>query len=220
MDYLCSDHHFSHTKLRVKGRPEFKTDEEMNETMVKNHNKVIMDNNTKVYFLGDLGEKEAIEKYLPQMRGYKILILGNHDKYGKSFYRKYFDEVHEGGIFYSKRILLSHHPMPVEEGIINIHGHTHLIDIATGRHFNISVERTNYTPVPMKTYEKILGSIPGFNRRFLQEWYKDLQKPIGRDTSDLVLNDKGIIDVEKTKELWRSIKPEKVLEKFENEAEK
>lgn len=214
MDYLFSDPHFSHTKLRIKSRPKFSSDDEMNDYILKQYNSVITHPDIRVYWMGDLGEKTEIEKYLPQMKGYKILILGNHDKYGKSFYRKYFDEVHEVGIFYNKRILISHHPMPVEPGIINIHGHTHLISLTTGQHFNVCVEHTDYKPVPMKKFIDILGQTPGPNRRFLQEWYKDQQKPDGRDAGDLVLKDDGSIDVEKTKEYWKSIKPQRVLDRL------
>jgi calcineurin-like phosphoesterase family protein len=214
MDYVYSDPHFGHTKLRIVGRKRFNSDEEMHEYMLSAYNKVIVDNNSKVYWLGDLGDKKFIEEFVPKMRGYKILILGNHDKYNKAFYQKYFDEVYEVGLFWNKRIFLSHHPMPIEEGFINIHGHTHLINVETGRHFNVCVEQTNYEPVPMKKFEKMLGNIPGPNRRFMQEWYKDIQKPVGRNIDDLVLTEKGLIDVEKTKELWKTIKPQKVLEKL------
>jgi len=213
MEYVYSDPHFGHTKLRIVGRPEFESDEQMHEVMVKNYNKVITDKNTRVIWMGDLGEKKFIEEFLPKMRGYKLLILGNHDKYSKAFYEKYFDEVHEGGIFWSKRILISHHPMPVEEGIINIHGHTHLLDVATGRHFNVCVERTGYAPVPMSVFEKELGKMEQPNRRFMQEWYKDIQKPTTK-RDDLILTPEGLIDIEKTIEFWKTFKPAKTLEKL------
>jgi calcineurin-like phosphoesterase family protein len=217
MDYVFTDPHFSHTKIRVKSRPKFSSDQEMNEYIVKQYNSVITHPNIKVYWLGDIGDKEAIKELVPKMKGYKILILGNHDKYGKSFYRKYFDEVHEVGIFYNKRILLSHHPMPMEPGMINVHGHTHLVSLTTGQHFNVCVEHTDYKPVVMKKFVDMLGQIPQLNRRFLQEWYKDHQKPDGRDSDDLVLTPEGNIDVQKTKDLWKTIKPQKVLDKFEKE---
>lgn len=214
MDFVYSDPHFGHERLRKIGRPEFETLEQMHEELIKRYNQFITDDHIKVYWLGDVGDKKYIEEFLPKMRGYKILILGNHDKYGKSFYRKYFDEIHETGIFWSKRILLSHHPLMVEQGFINVHGHTHLIDIDTGQHFNACVERTNYAPVKMEEYVKKLGNIETPQKRFLQEWYKDFQKPV-LEREDLVLNKKGLVDIEKTKEHWKTIKPKEVLEKLE-----
>jgi calcineurin-like phosphoesterase family protein len=215
MDYVFSDPHFGHTRLRLVGRPEFESDEQMHETIVKNYNRAIVEDNVRVYWLGDLGEKEFIEAFVPKMRGYKILILGNHDKFGKSYYQKYFDEVHDTGIFWNKRILLSHHPLPVEKGFINVHGHTHLIDVETGQHFNVCVERTDYKPVAMKKFEKLLGGMDVPERRFMKEWYADKQKPASR-REDLVLTEDGLIDVLKTKELWKTIKPEKTIEKLED----
>jgi calcineurin-like phosphoesterase family protein len=215
MDYVFSDPHFGHERLMRVGRKEFDTIEQMHQTIVKNYNRAIVDDHTKVYWLGDIGDKQFIEEFVPKMRGYKILILGNHDKFGKSFYRKYFNEVHETGIYWNKRILLSHHPLPVEKGFINIHGHTHLIDVKTGQHYNVCVERTEYKPVAMKKFDKLLGGMEVPERRFMREWYADYQKPV-KPREDLVLTEDGFIDIPKTKELWKTIKPKETIEKLED----
>jgi calcineurin-like phosphoesterase family protein len=215
MDYVFSDPHFGHERLMRVGRKEFDTIEQMHQTIVKNYNRAIVDDHTKVYWLGDIGDKQFIEEFVPKMRGYKILILGNHDKFGKSFYHKYFNEVHETGIYWNKRILLSHHPLPVEKGFINIHGHTHLIDVETGQHYNVCVERTEYKPVAMKKFDKLLGGMEVPERRFMREWYADYQKPV-KPREDLVLTEDGFIDIPKTKELWKTIKPKETIEKLED----
>jgi len=49
----------------------------------------------------------------------------------------------------------------------------------------------------------------------MKEWYKDFQKPVSK-RDDLVLTEDGLIDVPKTKELWKTIKPEKTIEKLED----
>lgn len=87
--------------------------------------------------LGDIGNP----RYIQQLKGYKVLIKGNHDK-GLSIYKKWytplvnkegkeyfrhnymFDEVYEGPLFISEKILLSHEPIKLDFGI-NIHGHNH-----------------------------------------------------------------------------------------------
>lgn len=87
--------------------------------------------------LGDIGDVE----YVKQLKGRKVLIMGNHDR-GASNYQKYyttsidkegnehilhnklFDEVYEGPLFISPKILLSHEPIKLDFGI-NIHGHDH-----------------------------------------------------------------------------------------------
>lgn len=194
--FVYSDPHFNHELIRSLYRTQFADVDEMNEYMVDEYNKII-NKKDKVYFLGDIGDKAGIEKYLPRMRGHKILILGNHDQQNKSFYKKYFEEVHDGGIFYSKRIILTHHPIPMEPGSINVHGHTHIIDLDSKEHANVCVERTDYKPINIRTFVNRLGETNIPNKRFLQEWYKDIQRPtIERD--DLVLTEDGLIDVEKT----------------------
>lgn len=74
--------------------------------------------------LGDVGDKKWINK----IKGYKVLVCGNHDKgftnYLKTKDNNLFDEVYEGPIFISNKILLSHEAINLEFGI-NIHGHEH-----------------------------------------------------------------------------------------------
>jgi calcineurin-like phosphoesterase family protein len=197
MEYVISDFHFGHEKIRKLTRLGFQTNEEMHSAIISGWNKTIINNDIKVYVLGDIGEKESIEEILPKLRGRKVLLMGNHDKLSKSFYLKYFEEVLDAPLFWSKRIVLSHHPIPVEPGVINVHGHTHDISLASSQHFNVCVERVDYTPVKMSFFEDIIARIPAPNKRFLYEWYKDIQKPLNA-RADLVLNEEGLIDVELT----------------------
>lgn len=74
--------------------------------------------------LGDVGNIKWVNK----IKGYKVLICGNHDKgytnYLKSIDNNLFDEVYEGPLFISNKILLSHEAIKLEFGL-NIHGHEH-----------------------------------------------------------------------------------------------
>lgn len=74
--------------------------------------------------LGDVGSLEWINK----IKGYKVLVCGNHDRgytnYLKNEDNNLFDEVYEGPLFISNKILLSHEPIKLDFGI-NIHGHEH-----------------------------------------------------------------------------------------------
>lgn len=210
MQFIFSDPHFGDEGLRKKARQEFNTIEEHDEYIVQCWNKVITSKDTVVYLLGDVGYKEVIERIVPRLRGYKILILGNHDTYSLEFYKQYFDEVHDTPIYYSKRIVLSHIPIPVEDGILNIHGHTHNIDLVSKFHINASAERINYTPQKMKIYIDMLNKIPKPNYRFLQEWYKDIQIPvIGRN--EFVLKKDGTIDAAQTIDIVARLKAEAKL---------
>jgi calcineurin-like phosphoesterase family protein len=208
MDYVISDLHLGHVSLHRLYRQQFSGVDEMHEHIVKMWNDKIKNNDVKIYVLGDVGYKESIEAVLPRLRGQKILLLGNHDSYSREFYLKHFSEVHDKPLFWAKRIVFSHHPIPVEPGVINIHGHTHIVDLLSEQHFNVCVERIDYTPREMGEYEKLLSSIQPPNRKFLEEWYKDIMLPT-EPRPDIALDASGKIDVEATKSLKAKIRHER-----------
>ena len=197
LEYVISDPHLGHRKLRERTRQEFKTCEELAEHFVKSWNSVVT-NNDIVYLLGDIGDRDFIKEYIPQLRGKIVAILGNHDGYSRKFYEEYFDYVYKKPFYINKRILLSHVPEPIAPGKINIHGHTHKIDINDPNYFNVCVDRVDYKPVKMKKFYDYLGTIEKPNIKFLEEWYADKQIVIEK-REDLVTDENGLIDVEKSK---------------------
>lgn len=201
IDFIIGDLHFDNDGMFKRAYNKFfETKEAYMEAVVKNYNAIVQKDSV-VVFLGDLGKAEALKKYIPQMKGKKILILGNHDKFAKKFYNELFDEVYDTPLFVHSRIVLSHEPIPVESGVLNLHGHTHSVILDSKQHINLCIEHTNYTPVRLKTYIKMLGNFEKPNKKFLQEWYKDIQIWIGEKREDLILGKNNIIDVQKTLEL-------------------
>lgn len=85
---------------------------------IENINKVVGKNDTLIC-LGDVGNP----KYFSYIKGYKVLIKGNHD-IGNSNYKPYFNEIYEGPIMIAPKILLSHEPI-ISNYWMNIHGHDH-----------------------------------------------------------------------------------------------
>lgn len=203
IDYLIGDLHFGEQGMfnRTYSKT-FDSKEEYIESLVKNYNSIVTKNHT-VLFLGDLGRGEQLREYIPKMNGRKILILGNHDNYAKRFYNDLFDEVYDHPLFLTNRIVVSHEPIPVEPGVLNIHGHTHMVRLKSEQHINICVEHTDYKPVRLKHYIGRLGDLEKPNRKFLQEWYKDIQIWTGEDREDLVLKEGRLIDVEETIKLGK-----------------
>ena len=95
-----------------------------------------------IIFLGDIGDEEKIRK----IRGYKVLIMGNHDK-GATKYEELFDEVYSGPLFIAEKLLLSHEPISLPFAF-NIHGHDHSNwDAGMKHHMNVCAEHIDYTPV-------------------------------------------------------------------------
>lgn len=155
MRYFTSDTHFWHRNIiKYSNRP-FDSVEEMNEAIIDNWNSVVGPDDT-VFHLGDvaLGPWSEWAGTLSRLNGYKILVVGNHERIFKGekpkmqerfadFYHDFFDEVVDN---YPKFVLsdgsivnLSHFPYEADhmeearymayrledKGVPLIHGHTH-----------------------------------------------------------------------------------------------
>lgn len=152
--WIVSDTHFFHfNSISYCNRP-FKDVEEMNKVLIKNWNNVVSKTD-KVFHLGDFafGKKSDIKELVPKLHGYKILILGNHDRRTSQqfFLNAGFSEVHKWPIIYAKHYILSHEPIDREliEGtnFKNLHGHTHQRIVEGNNYINCCIECTSYSPV-------------------------------------------------------------------------
>ena len=91
--------------------------------------------------LGDVGDVS----YMSQIKGYKVLLLGNHDQSAEKF-KPCFDEIYTGPLFIADRILLSHEPIyGLEEFTVNIHGHTHFGE-SSDTHINLACDVGGFKP--------------------------------------------------------------------------
>lgn len=88
--------------------------------------------------LGDVGNCEWMKKIRPKAR--KVLIMGNHDDKGVSYYKQYFDEVYEGALIISKNVILSHEPLIAYPFLFNIHGHEHHKHLMAANELNVCVD--------------------------------------------------------------------------------
>lgn len=173
MDYFISDTHLSHDRIIIFERTEFKTIEEHDE-FVKNKILSTVKADDTLYMLGDAGvmTDENIEfwKNLPCKT---ILIRGNHDTQ-KAKLLEAFDEVSDVPIFYRKRILLSHEPLPVTSETINIHGHLHGARLKSNNHLNISFREAKYELLNEKQVLIYMTQLPKISQDFMFEWYAGL----------------------------------------------
>lgn len=87
--------------------------------------------------LGDVGDLECVKKLRPR---YKVLILGNHDA-GATYYKQAFNEVYDGELLISSKLLLSHVSV-FSTNKINLHGHDH----CSVDQFNMAAESICYVP--------------------------------------------------------------------------
>ena len=66
-----------------------------------------------------------------------------------------FDEVYEGALMISSKIILSHEPiMSLPAWLFNIHGHDHSNPNLGPHHLNVCAEHINYTPISLTSIIK------------------------------------------------------------------
>ena len=162
-DWVFTDPHFNHHRLVEWGdRPEGF------ETLIADSWQRRVGQNDTVYCLGDVCFKspgEAHETYIKPMPGYKILILGNHDKQKEAWYLSHgWNEVHTEVMLKADvggrhtRLLLSHIPQSDAGNRfdLNLHGHYHnnyhrikqseeaRQFMLSKKHILLSIEEVNY----------------------------------------------------------------------------
>jgi len=151
--WVITDTHFGHAKMiPYCGRPE-----DFSEIILFNLNK-IPDDDILIH-LGDICMGDAVywHEKLSSFKFKKILVLGNHDKKGISWYYDHgWDFVCNSFTirFMGKNLLFSHEPLSIVDNNFNIHGHFHntlhhedMFGSLTKNHICLSIEDTNYQPV-------------------------------------------------------------------------
>ena len=137
--WLYSDPHFGDEQARAFRKELLGWDITDEEKVQRINSKV--GKNDIIIFLGDIGDTT----YINSIRGYKVLVMGNHDK-GKTNYENIFDEVYDGSLTLNKRVILSHVPF-LTEYFFNIHGHVHSGPNPEELGINLCCEFHDYYPV-------------------------------------------------------------------------
>jgi len=148
--WIIADTHFFHANIgQYCDRPE-----DWQDLILENWNRLIQPGDI-VFHLGDLalGKKEDTEALVPLLNGKLYLMRGNHDRRGKAFYDKLGITLVPDPfqMITSKELCLffSHRPiMPLEPGVLNLHGHTHnnpTPELGTW-HINMNIEVREYRP--------------------------------------------------------------------------
>ena len=188
--YFYADPHFGDEDMK-EIRKNYITDEEQ----IKRINSKVSKNDT-IVILGDIGNIDWVKK----IRGYKVLIQGNHDVGATKYERvvlevwdeekekfivkdnHLFDEVYEGCLLISDKIILSHEPVRFDYAF-NIHGHVHDGKNLGKRYLNVCAENIDYTPVCLKDLIKdgTFKNIPDIHRETIDTATK---KKLQRELKD------------------------------------
>lgn len=175
--FITSDLHFFHKNIiDYENRP-FKDIDEMHNVLIKNWNNTVSKSD-KIFIAGDLAftNKENTVKLVQILNGYKILILGNHDRNHsvKWWYETGFNEIYKYPIVY-KNYIISHEPVNIsllggkgteqsdgniKWSIINLHGHLHtghchveFNNLDKEVYKNVGVDVNNFKPVLIEEIE-------------------------------------------------------------------
>lgn len=142
--WIFSDPHFADSDCKFMNLNWITPEEQ-----VKILNSKITKNDTFIC-LGDCGDLE----YIKQIRaGKKVLIKGNHDDKGSSYYKDVFNEVYGGPLFISDKILLSHEPIDLPF-VFNIHGHVHNDKLTRDNGLNLAADVCNWEPLNLGKFIK------------------------------------------------------------------
>jgi calcineurin-like phosphoesterase family protein len=156
--WFIADTHFGHTNIiRYEKRP-FASVQEMDEALIRNWNSCVSESD-KIFILGDFAFMPGAEivKTVENLNGYKVLILGNHDRHHSvTWWQKAgFNEVSAYPIIVNEFFILSHEPMYVNDNMpyANIFGHVHgnpMYTDCSPQSFCVSVERIGYMPIEIE----------------------------------------------------------------------
>ena len=151
--WVYSDPHFGEADMKIHFN--YPDDDQQ----MKNINAKVGKNGT-IIFLGDIGDINYIKK----VRGYKILVMGNHDV-GHTIYEQVFDEVYAGPVFVGEKILLSHARIDFPNAF-NFHGHDHAGWGSENNSMNCCANILNFQPFCLNKFIKNggLSKIVNFNR--------------------------------------------------------
>lgn len=140
------------------------------EEMILEHNKKLIDNYNQIvgekdlcFILGDfsLGNARETEAALHEMRGDKILLIGNHDSFlkDKTFDRSLFLDIKDylEVKIANQGVVLSHYPIlhfkkqDYDQGNVHLYGHIHSADIYKPYHsFHVGVDKHQYRPMSIQ----------------------------------------------------------------------
>jgi calcineurin-like phosphoesterase family protein len=169
--WLVSDWHCGEDRFEIMGRP-FKTQDEMVDTLIKNHNELVAKDDC-VIVVGDVCYQKYPEflNRVSLFNGRKKLIRGNHDRViTDEQFLEYFEEVIPEGEGIELEIegikcYANHYPTRGRVDRFNLTGHVHGAWRYQLNTLNVCVDVHNYRPVN-------LNKIP-FHLKAISEYYDE-----------------------------------------------
>ena len=168
--WIISDTHFGDPDL-IHPYPDRPTAAEQ----VKLINSKVGKNDTLI-ILGDVGNVEWVK----QLRGYKVLVMGNHDAGASNYLGKdLFQETYSGPVMIGEKLILSHEPIENCDWYCNLHGHDHSrLHKNDKYHFNVNADVISYIPINFNRWMKqgYLAQIKSLHRKTIDKQITNKRK--------------------------------------------
>ncbi|MGL5821213.1 MAG: metallophosphoesterase [Sarcina sp.] len=170
--FFTSDLHIGLKHIIKLDKSHFSNIEQMEKTIIENWNKKVS-NDDIVYILGDLfyreiywkdyGAPKGCKEFLKKLKGRKVLVRGNHDRWiTEEEFGEFFEKICDIDyiVVDGTKCCLFHYPLLDWEGrgkgVLNLFGHMHnnhekdhKIAIKRGA-YNVGVAVNNYEPVTLE----------------------------------------------------------------------
>lgn len=146
--FVTADLHLGDRYAFTARRDCFTSLADMEATIINRWNVTVRDQDT-VYLLGDVSKGRGLD-LVRHLRGSKHLVAGNADDLPLATQSGLFRSV--SVIRWLRGAVLSHvpvHPGQLRSGTRNVHGHLHRATVGDHRYVCVSVEQTNFAPVPL-----------------------------------------------------------------------
>ena len=157
MYWFTSDEHYHHKNIITYCNRPFKDVDEMDETLISNHNSVVKEDDITIH-CGDftLAKSQFAKNIILRLKGDHIFLTGSHDKWMEKI-NPFLKITLPGYVLEQKindtYIVACHYAFRVwprsHYNSINVHGHSHGELQPIGRQLDVGVDSHNYFPISL-----------------------------------------------------------------------
>ena len=164
MHHFVADEHLGHFNIIQYCNRPFSSVEEMDDTIIGNHNEVVGKKDIVIHAGDFTMKKHCAEEYIKRLNGKHIFLQGNHDKWLKKSAPQILHMKIEG-----QDIVICHYAMRVwHKSHYNswmCFGHSHSMLEPIGKQHDIGVDNNNFYPVSFDQLKSIMDKRPdNFNK--------------------------------------------------------
>lgn len=163
--FFTADEHYGHGNIiKYCDRP-FSSTQEMDDTMIVNHNSVVGENDVTIH-AGDFTfyDRDKAQKIINQLNGAHCFLKGSHDKWLPNDYKQIY-EFH-ASMYTPKSVLIvvCHYCMRTwaksHFNSWHLYGHSHGKLDPIGKSWDIGVDNNDFFPLSLKQIEILMKHSP------------------------------------------------------------